>query len=219
MAEFAQRAHKQGITLTTVFPTSLLLMTMLASGSDDPGKAIVPAQENTSALEGASAQSDADRIRQRVKEGQKVRITDDQGREWQGRVGTFTPDTLTVVTDDHERKELSYGTILRIDRPHDSLANGALIGFASGAALALGALISEEHDCEPGTFFGCADPTAGAYLLGPLMFGGLGAAVGVGIDALIRKDPSLFERTGAAHVTLAPAVGPGFRAVMVSVRW
>jgi hypothetical protein len=194
-------------------------MTMLASGSDGSGKAIVPAQENTAALEGASAQSDADRIRQRVKEGQKVRITDDQGREWHGRVATLTPDNLTVVTDGREQKDFPYGTILRIDRPHDSLANGALIGFASGAALALGALISEEHDCEPGTFFGCADPTAGAYLLGPLMFGGLGAGVGVGIDALIRKDPTLFQRTGPARVTLAPAVGPGLRAVMVSVRW
>ena len=183
-------------------------MTMLASGSDDPGKAIVPAQENTAALEGASAQSDADRIRQRVKEGQKVRITDDQGREWHGRIGTLTPDSLTVVTDDRERKDLPYGTILRIDRPHDSLANGALIGFASGAALGLGVVIGEEsNDCEPGVFFSCGEPTGGAYVAGPLVFGGLGAAVGVGIDALIRKDPRLFQRTGPARVTLAPAVG------------
>ena len=204
--------------MTTVFSASWLFMTMLASGSDGPDKAIVPAQENTSALQAASAQSDADRIRQRVKEGQTVRITDDQGREWHGRVVTLTPDNLTVVTDDREQKDLPYRTILRIDRPRDSLANGALIGFASGATLAVAALISEEHDCEPGYLF-CADPTAGAYFFGPLVFGGLGAAVGVGIDALIRKDPTLFQRTGGARVRLAPAMGPGLRAVMVSVRW
>jgi hypothetical protein len=203
--------------MITVFSASLLFMT-ITSGSDGPGKAIVPAQENTSALEAASAQSDADRIRQRVKEGQKVRITDDQGREWHGRVGTFTPDNLTVVTDDRERNDFPYGTILRIDRPHDSLANGALIGLASGAAFGLAVVISEEHDCEPGYLF-CSDPSAGAYVLVPMVFGGLGAAVGVGIDALIRKDPSLFRRTGAARVTLTPAVGPDLRAVMVSVRW
>jgi hypothetical protein len=133
--------------MTTVFSASLLFMTMLASGSDDPGKSIVTAQENTS-VQAASAQSDADRIRQRVKEGQKVRITDDQGREWHGRIDTLTPDNLTVVTHDHQRKDLLYGTILRIDRPHDSLANGALIGLASGAAFGLGLVIAEET-CEP----------------------------------------------------------------------
>ena len=141
--------HNQGDPMTTVFSASLLFMTMLASGSDDPGKSIVLAQENTSALQAASAQSDADRIRQRVKEGQKVRITDDQGREWHGRIDTLTPDNLTVVTHDRQRTDLPYGTILRIDRPHDSLANGALIGLASGAAFGLSLVIDEEHDCEP----------------------------------------------------------------------
>ena len=204
--------------MTTVFSASLLFMTMLASGSDDPGKSIVLAKENTSAVQAASAQSDADRIRQRVKEGQKVRITDDQGREWHGRIGTLAPDNLTVVTHDRQRTDLPYETILRIDRPHDSLANGALIGLASGAAFGLSLVIAEEHDCEPGYFY-CSDPTAGAYIAAPLVLGGLGAAIGVGIDALIRKDSNLFQRTGGARVTLAPAVGPRLRAVMVSVRW
>jgi len=204
--------------MTTVFSASLLFMTMLSSGPDGPDEGLVPAQEHTAALQAASAQSDAARIRQRVKEGQKVRITDDQGREWHGRVVNLTPDSLTVVTDDRERRDLPYTMILRIDRPHDNLANGALIGFASGAAFALAAIISEEYDCKPGYLF-CAEPTAGAYLVGPLVFGGLGAAVGVGIDALIRKDPTLFQRTGGARVTLAPAVGPRLRAVMLSVRW
>ena len=206
--------------MTTVFSASLLFMTMLASGSDDSGKAIASAQESSSNLPAASAQSDADRIRQRINEGQKVRITDDQGREWHGRIDTLTPDHLTVVTHDRQRTDLPYGTILRIDRPHDSLANGALIGFASGAAFGLGLVIAEEvDDCEAEGFFDCGDPTAAAYLLGPLVTGGLGAAIGVGIDALIKKDPNLFLRAGGARVRLAPAVGPGLRAVMVSVRW
>ena len=205
--------------MTTVFSASLLFMTMIASGSDDPGKTILPAQEDTSGLQAASAQSDADRIRQRVKEGQKVRITDDQGREWNGRIDTLTPDNLTVVTHDRQRTALPYGTILKIDRPHDSLANGALIGLASGAALGLVGVLAEET-CEPdGGFWGCGEPTAGAYVVAPLVFGGLGAAIGVGIDALIKKDPNLFQRTGGARVRLAPAVRPGLRAVMVSVRW
>jgi len=206
--------------MTTVFSASLLVMTMLASGSDDSGKAIASAQESSSNLPAASVQSDADRIRQRVKEGQEVRITDDHGREWHGRIDALTPDNLTVVTHDRQRTDLAYGTILRIDRPHDSLANGALIGLAAGAAFGLGLVIAEEaNDCGPEVWFDCGDPPAAAYFFGPLLTGGLGAAVGVGIDALIKKDSNLFLRTGGARVRLAPAVGPGLRAVIVSVRW
>ena len=207
--------------MTTVFSASLLFMTMLGSGSDDSGKAIASAQESKSGLQAGSAQSDADRIRRRVKEGQEVRITDDQGREWHGRIDALTPDNLTVVTHDRQRTDLAYGTILRIDRPHDGLANGALIGLAAGAAFGLGLVIAEKaDDCEAEAFFDCGDPIgAAAYFLAPLVTGGLGAAVGVGIDALIRKDANLFLRAGGARVRLAPAVGPGLRAVMVSVRW
>jgi hypothetical protein len=204
--------------MTTVC-AAWFLMAMLASGSDDPRRSGVPAQENMSAPQSAAANSDAERIRQRVKEGQKVRITDDQGGEWRGRIDTLAPDNLTVVTHDRQRKDLPYGTILRIDRPNDSLANGALIGLAAGAAFGLAMVIGEEN-CEPsGEIFGCGDPTAGAYVLVPVVFGGLGAALGVGIDALIKKDPSLYQRAGAARVRLVPAVGPGLRAVRVSVRW
>ena len=52
----------------------------LSSGSDGSGKSTLAAQEHTQAVQASSAQTDADRIGQRVKEGQKVRITDDQRR-------------------------------------------------------------------------------------------------------------------------------------------
>ena len=103
--------------MITVFSASLLFMAMLSSGSDGSGKSILAAQEHTSAVQAASGQSDADRIRQRVKEGQKVRITDDQGREWHGRIGALAPDNLTLVTNDQQQRNVPYPTILRIDRP------------------------------------------------------------------------------------------------------
>ena len=66
-------------------------------------------------------------------------------------------------------------------------------------------MIAEEaDDCEPEGFFDCGDPTLAAYFFAPLVTGGLGAAVGVGIDALIKKDTNLFLRTGGARVRLAP---------------
>ena len=203
--------------MTTVVAMLALVTTLLpgpgsASGSVDAG------QENSPAAQPAGA-SDADAIRQRVKKGQKVRVTDDQGVEWQGRIDAFEPDHLVVLTKDRQRRDVPYAAVLRIDRPHDTLANGALIGFVSGAVYGLLAVVAEENaDCEPGVFLSCGDPIAAAYVLVPAIVGGLGAGIGVGIDALIRRDPTLFRR-GASRVVLAPSLGRDVRGVRLSVRW
>lgn len=195
---------------------SLVVISTLVAGSD---RVRPPALEQEKPAVQASAAGDAAAIRQRVKENQKVRIVDDQGREWHGRIAALTPDSLTMITHDQGRTDVPYGTILRIDRPHDGLANGAGIGFVSGALIGFLAVLSEEAaECEPGGFWSCGDPTAGAYLVVPAVFGGLGAAIGLGVDALIRRDGNLWRR-GDTRVSLAPAVGRGVRGVQLSVRW
>ena len=195
---------------------SLFLISTMVTGSDTSGS---PALGQEKPAVQTSAPSDATAIRQRVKENQKVRVIDDQGREWHGRIAALTPDTLTLVTRDRQRKDVPYGTILRIDRPHDGLANGAAIGFVSGAMLGLLAVITEEaNDCEPAGFFSCGNPTAGAYVVAPLVLGGLGAGIGVGIDALVRRDGHLYRRSDA-RVALAPTLSRGVRGFRVSVRW
>ena len=201
--------------MTTVLAT-LALMTTLSSGPGAPGGSFPAGQENAAQTAGPR---DADTIRQRVKEGQKVRVTDDQGREWQGRIEALAPDNLVLLTKDRQRRHLPYRAILRIDRPHDTLANGALIGFVSGAVVGLLAVVAEENaDCEPGAFFSCGDPTAAAYVVLPPVLGAIGAGIGVAIDALIRRDPTLFRR-GDSRVMLAPSLGRGVRGVSVSIRW
>lgn len=47
------------------------------------------------------------------------------------------------------------------------------------------------------------------------MFGGIGAAIGTGVDALIRKHPTLYSRALSTRVRLSPA---GAR-VVLSVTW
>ena len=202
----------------TMLATTLLLATL------STGDAASPPAPGVEPLAGQSASSppltDADRIRQKVREGDRVRVTDDQGREWRGRIVALGADGLTVVTPDRQRAPIAYGKIVRIDRPHDTLANGALIGFAAGAALGLLGVIAEERaECEPGGFFSCGDPTAAAYILAPAVLGGLGAAAGLGIDALIRKEPNLYRRGAGTHMVLAPALGRGMRGVVVTLRW
>jgi hypothetical protein len=197
---------------------TLVLMATLSSGPYDADRSFDAGCENTPAAQTAG-QDDADAIRQRVKEGQKVRITDDQGREWNGRIETLAPDHLVLLTKDRQRRDIQYAVITRVDRPQDTLANGALIGFVSGAAFGMFAVIAEANaDCDPGAFFSCGDPTAAAYVVIPSVTGAMGAGVGVAIDALIRRDPTLFRR-GESRVTLAPSVGRGIRGLSLSVRW
>ena len=83
----------------------------------------------------ASAQTPAEEIRGRVKEGQKVVITDAQGREVSGRVSQMTDSFLTVRQKDHP-VDIFYTDVIAIDRPRDRLGNGALFGLAVGAASA-----------------------------------------------------------------------------------
>jgi hypothetical protein len=98
------------------------------------------------------------------------------------------------VVSGQSRSDVPYAQIVRIDRPHDGLANGARIGFASGAALGLLAIAADDaRECSSDVWFDCSNPTAGAYALGTLVTGGLGAAIGVGIDALIHHDRTIYR--------------------------
>jgi len=203
--------------MTTVAAT-LALITTLSSGQGPDGGTFATGQERPAAAQTVGA-SDADAIRQRVKEGQKVLVTDEQGREWPGRIDAFAPDKVVLLMKGGQRHDFPYGEILRIERPRDTLANGALIGFASGAAYGLVAVVVEENaSCEPEGFFSCGDPTGPAYVLVPAVLGGLGAGIGVGIDALIHRDATLFRRTDS-RVMVAPSLGRGVRGLSVSVRW
>ena len=202
----------------TITIAALVLMTTIpAAAAASNGSAQPLASDN--ARPAATGQSDADAIRHRVKEGEKVRVTDEQGQEWHGQIRALAPDRLVLFTREQQR-DIPYATIVRIDRPHDGLGNGALIGLGSGAALGLLAVISEEsRDCEYEGFFDCGNPGGAAYVAAPLLIGGLGAAIGVGVDALIKRDPNLFRRSGASRVNVAPTVARGVRGVTVSLRW
>ena len=203
----------------TLMLSAVLVVNFLSPG---PVGSEIPtgAQVTAPATQPATPESDAEAIRRRVKEGQQVRITVDEGGEWHGRIQVLARDTLTLVSKDRQQKDVPYGNILRIDRPHDSLANGALIGLAAGAGVGFFAVMSEEtSECQPEGFFSCGDPTAGEYFVASAVFGGIGAAVGVAIDALIRRDPNLYRRGGGGRVTLAPAIKHGVRGFSMSVRW
>ena len=62
------------------------------------------------------------------------------GREAEGRIGTLSRDTLTLVTTAGPR-QLGEANVAKIrQRRSDSLQNGAIIGAAAGAAYGLALL-------------------------------------------------------------------------------
>ena len=162
------------------------------------------------------AQTNADNIPSRVTDGQKVWVTDDQGQEFKGKIHTIAADGLSMLVDG-KSVDVGYDRIVRIDHPHDSLANGALIGFGVGAALGLAAMASVSG-CDPAVI-GFSEPDAGGYVAGTLLFGGLGTAVGVGIDALIHRDREIYRRGAGAHAAVTPAFGRSALGAFVLVTW
>src|SRR4026207_2270824 len=90
-------SSKTQVTTVTTGVGTLALMATVPAGPGASGPSLRAGREIPPAARPAGA-SDADAIRQRVKEGQKVRVTDDQGREWQGRIDALAPDNLGLLT-------------------------------------------------------------------------------------------------------------------------
>ena len=168
----------------------------------------------------ASAQTTADDIRGRVKEGQKVVITDAQGRELSGRVIQMTDSLLTVQQNDHTI-DIPYPDIVAIDRPRDRLGNGALFGLAVGAAAgaalgtAGGSPESTSPFCGMGFLDDCGDDSAAASVI---TAGIAGMLIGAAVDALIRHDRQIYRR-GGTGVTVSPTFSRRGAGALVAVSW
>jgi hypothetical protein len=91
---------------------------------------------------------------------------------------------------------------------HDSLLNGAVIGLAAGAAFGI-AYVHLVRD---------SDLDAGDYSSGALIFGGLGAAAGLGIDALVDRDSGVVARA-PGRVAFGSRVTRTTAGLRVIVRW
>ena len=147
-----------------------------------------------------------------------VYITDIDGTETKGRLRRVDPSSITIDGPSGERS-IERQKVLSIHRRGDSVASGAIAGALVGAtlgALALadggcGALLSPYERCPARTFAG---------VMG--VCGGLGAGVGIGIDALFRGRTQIYPRkndvTGSA-VRLVPAVSHRHASISVLAKW
>ena len=152
---------------------------------------------------------DFSQLNTRLRPGDTVWVTDVQGREVKGRIGTLSPDTLTLSSDEARSYAAADVRQMRQRRP-DPLWNGAPIGFAVGGGRGLGL----------GNFTGGGSWGDAAF--GALMIGAIGMGIGVGVDALIPgKRLVVYRAPGSsgslpARLSIAPVVTPRARGALVS---
>lgn len=149
-----------------------------------------------------------------VKRGQTIDVIDDQGQEIRGKVRLLSSTVLTLDRDG-AATEIPFDRITQIAHPSDGLGNGALIGLGTGAAFGLLASTVGTDTCE-----GYPTPCGSGWVIGStLVFGAIGAAIGVGVDALIHHDRVIYRRAPRRQARVAPVVGPGLGGAVVSISW
>ena len=105
---------------------------------------------------------------------------------------------------------LALGERQALAQARDPLLNGAVIGAVVGAGTGV-ALTHAVRD---------SDLTFGQYAYGALIFGAIGAGVGVGVDALLsRALPGPKPGMKPRRVLIAPTVWRHVRGVVVKWRW
>ena len=153
---------------------------------------------------------DFTQLNTRLKPGDTVWVTDAAGREVKGKIVDLAPEAVTVKADASRTYGPADVNLIHERRP-DSLKNGALIGLGVGGGLALGLCLAAE-----------TTEGDGACALAAGIYGGVGAAIGVGIDALIPGRKIVAYRApgpaGApsARVSFAPVITPRAKGVAVS---
>jgi hypothetical protein len=143
--------------------------------------AVIASAESTAAQEIAGT---FDQLRVLVKVGDRVRVTDTTGRELSGTIAALDLASLGLVSDGVRRNfgadEIS---TIRQRRP-DPLANGAKWGLAVGGGLGL--LL--------GVAVSTGDGTAVLIPIFGLAYGGIGAGIGAGFDALVSGEQVIYAR-------------------------
>jgi hypothetical protein len=122
-------------------------------------------------------------------------------------------DILTLATPAGLR-QLGEADVAEIrQRRDDSLKNGAIIGAVAGTAyfVTMAALLSDSDG---------GDVVIGTAVAGGVLFAGLGAAAGVGIDALITRRQVIYRKSSrGTRVSMSPLIGRGRRGAAVTVKF
>jgi hypothetical protein len=155
-----------------------------------------------------SVSAAAQTIESAVKSGMHVAVVDDQGREIDGRVESVS-DKALLVRVKKDRKEIPLDSIVRIEHP-DRLKNGALTGLFVGIGLGfLGGFADDQGYGRQPVF----------AIVSALGNGVICAGLGTGIDAMINRRRTLYQRGGEPQTRVAPIVGRHAAGAALSFSW
>ena len=147
-----------------------------------------------------------------LRQGDRVTVTDNNGRSMKGRIIELSRSTLSLDARGARHDLHADDVSLIRQRRQDTLRNGALIGLGVGAipAAYLSLLAHGYAHNEGGE--SAASGVAGWSLL-------LAAGIGAGVDALIRRSHVIYGPTGAAQrrLTVSPLLSGHRRGVAVSL--
>jgi hypothetical protein len=152
--------------------------------------------------------TDFGQLGSRVRVGETVWVTGEDGREIQGKLWDLSASSLQVMSRGQTTTFRSDNLLVISARGRDSLANGALIGLVSGVVL--GALVAGV----------CEDDYLACFAGAGLVYGGFGAAIGVGIDALTPPAKiEVFRRQTihSARIRLSPFSSPRSQGLVLRI--
>lgn len=168
----------------------------------------------TARVEAQGVASSFEQLGVLVAPGDKITVVDAAGRTTEGRIGTLSRDRLLLATPAGPRA-LGEDDVAEIrQRRGDPLKNGVIIGAVAATAyyVTMAAIFSNIDDG--------GDVIVGSAIAGGVLFAGIGAAAGAGIDALITHRQVIYRRTGGgSRVSVAPLLGPGRRGAVLRVRF
>ena len=148
------------------------------------------------------------RLRSALKTGDPLTVTDTRGELVRGKLVQLDDTGIVLNPGNNERRRFEAQMVNTIEK-RDPLRNGALIGLAIGAPLGvLGGVFAANLEGGEYVLWGVLD---GA------IYGGIGAAIGTGIDALIGGHKVVYERAKTT-VKLAPLLSKDRKGIMLTLR-
>jgi len=140
-----------------------------------------------------------------VKPGDKIEVIGTDGKSTKGKIDSLTPAALRLTTKAGPRDFMQKDALEIKQKRGDSLGNGAWIGAVSGGGFASAVFIAA---C---SIEGC-DGDAGLIVGGIAVYTGMGAAIGVGIDALLKHHQTIYRQPAQAAIRsmrLEPLIASG----------
>jgi hypothetical protein len=153
-----------------------------------------------------------DQLRVLVKPGDTLTIVDNSGQRAQGKLLSLSASSLELTVSGAKRQFLSTEINTIEKRGPDSLKNGALIGLGIGAGFGAAALIAVAADDE--------FVDGGFVAVAAVLYAGIGAGIGTGVDALIEGRRVIYARSMSSRATLSltPMLSGPRKGVLVSLR-